>query len=278
MSKVEDWKEESDLVISRAMKNVKEWESQLNKVAELKEDMDDIIAANNLDPTHADNINVNVEVESLERNVKDAIESIIAEDDRRELYTLDTSIADKVKLPTFEGREDEDFAKFKEQVERAFVENRVTKANKYEKLREVLIGYAKKLVPQSSTGSIEEAWKTLEKAFGDPSKLMKYRKMALLKLGLLPKLSTKDGLKRRVEWYLELETLVKEIIALGSKSERLGHEAFCDSNMQVIFRMFPYPMKNKLIACPGESKAKLQAILDRISKFRSQDQDALIVE
>ena len=48
VSEVENWQEEPDLVISRAMKNVKEWEEKLNKNSELKEDMDYIIAANML--------------------------------------------------------------------------------------------------------------------------------------------------------------------------------------------------------------------------------------
>ena len=99
--------------------------------------------------------------------------------------------------------------------------------------------------------------------------------MAILKLGLLP--SSKDGTERIVEWYLELEALLKEIIALD-KPEFIGHEASCHSNMYRILRMFPLTMKRKLKACPGEGKTKLQAILDRISRFRSQEQEALIGE
>ena len=97
--------------------------------------------------------------------------------------------------------------------------------------------------------------------------------MAILKLGLLP--SSKDGTKRIVEWYLELEALLKEIIALD-KPEMIGHEASCHSNMHHILRMFPLTMKRKLKACPGEGKTKLQAILDRISRFRSQEQEAQV--
>ena len=58
----------------------------------------------------------------------------------------------------------------------------------------------------------------------------------------------------------------------------IGHEASCHSNMHHILRMFPLTMKRKLKACPGEGKIKLQAILDMISRFRSQEQEALIGE
>ena len=70
------------------------------------------------------------------------------------MYTLDTVKVDMVKLPTFEGRDDEDFAKFKEQVKDAFVQNRTQKKDKLAKLREVLRGHAKALVPFLITNSI----------------------------------------------------------------------------------------------------------------------------
>ena len=59
----------------------------------------------------------------------------------------------------------EDYSKWKEQVIRAFVQNRVAKDDKLVKLREVLKGHAKKLVPFSMTASIDDAWITLDKAF-----------------------------------------------------------------------------------------------------------------
>ena len=111
-------------------------------------------------------------VESVEKEVRETIEAVKQEDDSRELYTLDTSKNEKVTLPVFEGRDDEDYSKWKEQVIRAFVQNRVAKDDKLVKLREVLKGHAKKLVPFSMTASIDDAWITLDKAFGDPSKLM----------------------------------------------------------------------------------------------------------
>ena len=100
---------------------------------------------------------------SLKYDVEKAVEAIKAEDDKRELYTLDTAKVDTVKLPTFEGRDDEDFAKFKEQVKDAFVQNRTQKKDKLAKLREVLRGHAKALVPFSMTNSIDDAWDALDK-------------------------------------------------------------------------------------------------------------------
>ena len=84
------------------------------------------------------------------------------------MYTLDAAKTDNVKLPTFAGQDDEDFVKFKAEIEEAFVQNRVSKSTKLKKLREVLTGQAKKLVPESLVGDIEKAWDVLDKAFGNP--------------------------------------------------------------------------------------------------------------
>ena len=206
------------------------------------------------------------------------IESVKAEDNSRELYTLDTAKADLVQLPTFEGRVDEDFAKFKDEVEDAFIQNRVSKSNKFKKLREVLKGHAKKLVPESLTGSIDEAWEVLDKAFGNPQRLMNYRRDTLLKLGPLPKASVKDGDKAQVEWYLQVETSVKGIIELGKKSVSLDRTAFNDNNIGVIIKMFPRHLQDKLMECEGQGVALLDAILKKIIEFRKKAQKHQILE
>ena len=97
-------------------------------------------------------------------------------------YTLDLAETNAFKLLTFEGRDDEDFAKFQDDVKEAFVQNRVPRSDKLDKLRDVLIGNAKKLVSQSITNKIDEAWDILEKAFGNPIRLINNRKDSPLKI------------------------------------------------------------------------------------------------
>ena len=193
------------------MNEIKGWKDRLDTIVTLKRDLDNV-AAKNLLHESTEIHQVAILISDLSGGAESVIESIKAEDNSRELYTLDTVKADLVQLPTFEGRVDEDFAKFKDEVEDAFIQNRVSKSNKFKKLREVLKGHAKKLVPESLTGSIDEAWEVLDKAFGNPQRLMNYRRDTLLKLGPLPKASVKDGDKAQVEWYLQVETLVKGII------------------------------------------------------------------
>ena len=274
---IENWKNETSLSIGRAMRNIKSWEDSLEKIIVLQREMDDIVATHGLNSECTDILQVGVAVQRVTDEVKFAIDAIKAEDDTRELYTLDIAIADKVKLPTFEGLDSEDFSTFKELVEKAFIQNRVTKSDKIEKLREVLKGHAKKLVPESTIGDIDEAWAILEKAFGGADRLMESRKRALLKLGTLPRESARGGLKTQLEWFLEAESLIRKIIDLGNKSNEMAMEAFSPTSIKLIQRMFPGYLQIKLVHCPGTGCAKIQAMLEKIAKFRTDAQDRQLI-
>ena len=139
-------------------------------------------------------------VDRVTSEVREAIDAIKKEDDSRELYTLDVAKTDPLKMPVFEGRDDEDFAKFKEKVIKAFAQNRICKDDKVAKLREALRGHAKRLIPESRVTDIDEAWKALDIAFGDPTRLLRSKMEKLFKLGMLPKENAKGGLKAQVEW------------------------------------------------------------------------------
>ena len=206
-----------------------------------------------------------------------ATEKIKLEDSKRELYTLVEASTETVKLPTFEGRDDEDFDQFKTEVEKAFVSDIVIKSAKLKKLREVLKGNALRLVPESTTNTIDDAWTVLGNAFGNPIKLMKYRKNVILKLGMLPKENVRGGPKAQVDWYIKVESLIQSIIDLGNKSEELGREAFNPSAIACILNMFPNHLLNKLNRCAGTGCVKLEAILAQIKVFRSEAQENQLV-
>ena len=259
------------------MKEIKTWEDSLEKIVALKRNLDDIIAIEDLNKDATEYLEIKIAVEKISQDVEFVVEVIKSEDDKRELYTLDPAKTDTIKLPTFEGRDDEDFAKFKEDVEKAFVQNRVARSDKLDKLREVLKGHAKKLVPQSITNNIDEAWDILSKAFGDPIRLMKFRKDSLLKLGTLPKENARGGAKGQVMWYLEAEALIQNILDLGMKSPDLGMEAFSTSTIHTILRLFPSHILTKLSNCPGIGSDKVSAMLKKISKLRADAQTRQLV-
>ena len=153
------------------------------------------------------------------------------------------------------------------------MQNRVSRSDKLEKLRSCLRGHAKKLVPISLTGDVDKAWEALDNAFGNPVILMTSKKDALKKLGPMPKQNAKGGLKAIVEWYLEVESKLKEILDLGRNSTELGMEAFSPSAFTSYLKMFPPAVSKKLSKRPGTLDKKLESMIEKISELRSEEQE-----
>ena len=148
------------------------------------------------------------------------------------------------------------------------MQNRVSKADKLPKLRECLRGYAKKIVPESLTMNIEEAMDILQKAFGDPVKLMKYRTGLLTKLGDLPRENNKKGFKGIVEWYIEMESLLRNMLVLGRESSQLGMIIFQPLFISKIYNKFQTSVMNKLIECHGSAGEHFENVPNKITKWR----------
>ena len=152
-------------------------------------------------------------------------------------------------------------------MEKAFVQNRTSKKDQLFKLREVLRGQAKWLVPDTTVTTIEKAWEVLEDAFGDAIRVMRQRKKAFHKLGALPK-----GYKAQVEWYIQAECLIAGILDLGRQTSKLEKEAFSDSTIRTIKTQFPDEIQKKLNKLPGDEDDLLEAILDKVKKLRVEAQ------
>ena len=88
------------------------------------------------------------------------------------------------------------------------------------------MGHVQKLVPDSLTLDIDQAWSILDKAYGDPTRLLKSRIEALTKMESLPKENNKKGIKGQVEWYIELESLMQSLLVLDQSQQKLGMTVF----------------------------------------------------
>merc|ERR1712240_483361 len=143
-----------------------------------------------------------------------------------ELYSMDDSKVDKVKLPTFGGKDSEDYEKFKSDLLKGFAQNRVTKADKLSKLRECMYGEAKKLVPESIASNIDDAFTTLDNTYEDPVRLLRFRRDYFFKLGHQPKEDDRGGYKAQVEWFREIEVTMESLLALGIKDDECGKILF----------------------------------------------------
>ena len=134
------------------------------------------------------------------------------------------------------------------------------------KLRSCLKGNALSLVPESSVKSIDDAWSALESAYGSPERLMRNKKEAITKLGIIPKENSGKGLpnfKNQITWFLQLESLISEVIALGSKSVELEKEAFSPSHINSIIGLFRGSNAKmlQLAQCPGTDQFNFREFL-----------------
>ena len=269
---VDDWKDESDLSVSRGLRNLSKWNKDVEKITTMFQDLSDICSTYDLQEDDVEMASTQLMVDKVSKEMKDTNKALEDEDISRELYTLDSSAVDKIKLPLFEGRDDEDYARFREEMERGFIHNRVTRLDKLLKLRECLRGHAKKLVPDSLTQDIDEAWAVLDKAFGDPLRLIKCKTEALSRMEQLPRENGKKGMKGQVEWYIELESLMQNLLVLGRSSIKLGMIVFQPLFINDVYNLFPSSIANKLIKCDGDADEHFENVLGKISKLRAETQ------
>ena len=122
---------------------------------------------------------------------------------------------------------------------------------------------------------IEEAFKRLGEAFGNPSKVMSFNLKAMEDLGTLPPERMPGGqlnFAKRIEWFLKLEVILEKILDLSKRSSKLAHEAFSSSTYRKLWAIFPTSIIDKLVKVPGEDADRMEGILQKIAKLREHCQ------
>ena len=270
---LEEWADVPDKDIESGIQKLKEWKTTLDNIISRYREIEDILSSQDIsiqDVREAAQAGGKLkELEVFFSEVRDRVEH---EDESRELYSGQTASTEKVAYPVFEGRDDESFVDFKLELEKAFVKNRVPKADKVKKMREVLRGYAKQLVPESQK-DVNAAFECLNQAFGDPTKLQRHRTAAIKKLGKLPKNNTKG--QSIVQWYLSLEVIVQGILDLGDQVEDddVRNALFSTDVVRNIAGLFPETMGSKILKVPGRSRERLDNVLAKITEFRGTAQN-----
>ena len=97
----------------------------------------------------------------------------------------------------------------------ALEKNRIPESDQLDKLRENIKGQALKRVPETIK-SLETAWNNLSEAFGSPIIVLKERLKSLSKLGHLP---PDANPAKQITWYLDLESVIQDIIDLGTSED-----------------------------------------------------------
>ena len=136
-------------------------------------------------------------------------------------------------------------------------------------------GQARKLIPDSNVTDVSTAWEILKKAYGNPIKIIKQRKDALLKLGEMPsaKLRGEKDLRAQISWLIDLTIFLKELIDLGKKNSKYKNLVFSEDFAAQIRQNFPFNLSRKLRKCEGEGQEHFENMLDRIEEFRETAQE-----
>ena len=235
VNKITDWDKEADLIVSRTMKKLQSWKKDLKEIVDVNRKLRVIAKANSFTSQEVSIDSAEAYVNKLADDLNETVREVESQDDKRALYTLDTTKADPVKLPTFEGKESEDFTIFKDEVERAFRSNKTNKADQLTKLRDCLKNHPKNLIPKVSTTTIEEAWEVLSKAYGDTQRVMDYYMKAIGELGKFPHKTA--GLRSQIEWYIQLESLIKRILELAERDKKLARQAYGGTTLKTIVNL-----------------------------------------
>ena len=269
---VSDWDDVEDEVVADAMRNLDKWQEQMNVLERSYRKFENMAVKYDFPDSKKDAIRETYEdyrdrFEKIRKAVKE-------EDASRALYTLEPPRSDIIKYPIFSGLPSEDYLCFKETIEQRFRENKVKRREQVAKLRECLKGAALARVPDGVT-DISEAFRRLNEAFGNPSKIMGHSLKALEDLGVLPPEKTSTGqfnYSKQIEWYLKLEVVLNKILELSKRSSKLAHEAFSSATYRKIWARFPTSYIQKLVKIPGEDAERLEGIIEKIVKLREQAQ------
>ena len=263
-----DWKKRKQ-EISKSYRKYSSLVDRLEKAllaeTEIENGMKDAKAE--LETLKADKEDLETKFDSMEEFADSFLKELRAQDTARALHSKDSDKAIDVEWPRFAGKDFEDFAKFKDKLERAFKLAKVSRDMKVDKLRMLLSGHAKDLVPDT-VKNLDEAYKLLDEAFGDPSRLVDFKLKVLGELGQLPSSEKKGGYKAQISFYIKLQGVLEDLIALGSKNEDLASLAFHRSTSHTLANRFPANLRNKLILKHSKlkGKAQLTAMLETIKQ------------
>ena len=160
---VDEWSDEEDNSISKGMRNLDKWEGELKEITNMFRKLKDLKTTYNIEEDEVNYAFLEREVIGMEKVFIEVKEKLETEDEERGLYSMDKAKTSKVNLPTFSGKDSEDFSKFQADMEDGFKTNRVSRKEQIHKLRECVKGQARKLIPDSNVTDVSTAWEQTRK-------------------------------------------------------------------------------------------------------------------
>jgi hypothetical protein len=122
------------------------------------------------------------------------------------------------------------------------MDNKISRKDQVDKLREVLSGRAKDHIPLDGIRDIEHAWELLDQAFGNPQTVLNFR---------LARVNSKENLTDKVQetqpekavaWFLDMEHAIDAIIRLGARNQLMEYVAYNPNTLYDITSRLPYSL------------------------------------
>ena len=193
-------------------------------------------------------------------------------DTERGIFSDRPAKACPTKLPTFSGDSYEDLLTFRDKFNEAAENNKISRHDQVDKLREQLTGSALNHLPIDGIKDIDHAWEYLNQAFGNPHTCLNHR---LAKVTEMPGLT--DNIEKQdpayaAEWYLKMENAVDAVMRMGSRNQSLEYVAFNDRTIYQIIAKLPYTLESMAYKFSHDQnvygKDKLSRILQLIKDQR----------
>ena len=234
-----------DFMIVKAMKLRSDWETQATTITKKLIEVQSSIRQWDLTELEDEANTLKSKISYNRQQLGTTISQVEKMDASRGLFSDRPAKACPTKLPTFGGEEHEDLLTFKDKFNLAAENNKISKTDQLEKLREVLTGNALNHLPVDGIKDIDVAWEYLRQAFGNPHTCLNHR---LAKVTAMPGLT--DNLQKQdpayaAEWYLKMENAVDAIIRLGSRNQSLEYVAFNDKTIYHIIAKLPYLLERE---------------------------------
>ena len=264
------WKNVPDGVIEKTMKELTRWDSTYSRAVKYYHEFS---ALDQVYHDELDEIDIVFPTKkilaTLKRQYENTKREVVNEDEEvRGLFTLESNRGQMLKYPEFSGELCQDFTAFKEKMLIRFRRNKICKGDQLDKLRECLKGQALRLVPHSIK-RIEDAWNTLNNAFGDPTRILQHRLSQLKQLG---QYDDQKNYKRKVEYLIQFEGILDDLIKMGVQDEEMAYLAFNQNTLNEIVNKFPEHMSLKLLKVDGKGKQRMDNLKIKLTQYREDAQ------
>ena len=261
-----------DHLVTKAMQSRNEWRTQATALSKKILEVNSAINQWALTELEAEALAIQSRVKFNQTQLTRIIEQVEKFDANMGLYSDRPAKSCPTKLPTFEGQDHEDLITFKDKFNLAAENNKISKTDQVEKLREVLTGNALSHLTVDGITDIELAWEYVDQAFSNPHTCLNHR---LAKVKSMPGLT--DNIEQTqpgyaADWYLKMESAVDSVLRMGTRNQSLEYVAFNNNTIYNITSKLPWKLESQAYEYNSKDiygKAKLTKVLELIKRARS---------